>query len=122
MLEAALAILVVSISFTLILSSLSSSARATKTLENYLKGILLLEEKMSELEQAASLAGGLEDEKKNGPFEGDDSSFAWSFASSAVQETPVRIDEVRMDISWNEFTKPYVFSITAYFKRRPAGS
>lgn len=107
LMEVMVSIAILSIGFVLILNSFTRSIKALKLSEDYFKAGLLLEEKIYEISNS-----NLEPGSTNGVFTSPDSRFSWNLDVLEIEE--VNLNEVSLEISWNQGNKRHGMSLATY--------
>jgi len=111
LLETLLAILVLAVGLTLVLRSFGSSLDALGTSADYTKALLLLEERLWELETKGSIVPGT----FAGEFSEEDGDFRWEVKASELAE--MELCETQVTVSWEQRGRPRDVSIVTYLKR-----
>ena len=111
LLETLLAILVLAVGLTLVLRSFGSSLDALGTSADYTKALLLLEERLWELEAKGSIVPGT----FTGEFSEEDGNFRWEVKASELAE--MELCETQVTVSWEQRGRPRDVSIVTYLKR-----
>jgi len=111
LLETLLAILVLAVGLTLVLRSFGSSLDALGTSADYTKALLLLEERLWELETKGSIVPGT----FTGEFSEEDGEFRWEVKASELAE--MELCETQVTVSWEQRGRPRDVSIVTYLKR-----
>lgn len=111
LLETLLAILVLAVGLTLVLRSFGSSLDALGNSADYTKALLLLEERLWELEAKGSIVPGT----LTGGFAEENGNFRWEVHAS---EFPgMGLCETQVAVSWEQRGRPRAVSVVTYLKR-----
>lgn len=111
LLEILLVVLVLAVGLTLVLRSFGSSLDALGTSADYTKALLLLEERLWELEAKGSVVPGT----SAGEFSDEDGNFRWEVKASELPQ--VGLCETQVTVSWERRGRPRAVSIVTYLKR-----
>jgi len=111
LLESLLAILFLGVGLTLVLRSFGSSLSALGTSADYTKALVLLEERLLELEAKGSIAPGT----STGGFYEEVGKFRWEVKASELRD--IGLCESEVTVLWEQRGKPRSVSIMTYLKR-----
>ncbi len=111
LLETLLAILILAVGLTVVLRSFGSSLNALGTSADYTKALLLVEERLWDLEAKGSIVPGT----FTGEFSEEDGGFRWEVKASELTE--MRLCETQVTVSWKRRGRPRAVSIVTYLKR-----
>lgn len=103
LLEALLAVVILSVSITLIIQSMIASLHAGAVSADYSQAMILLENKMAESLQKPSIESGLVQE---GRFEAPFGKFGYALESESLEDQP-NLNKVHLEVIWKnkEITK-----------------
>jgi len=118
--EAILSVAILSFGLVLVLHSFTGSLKAARISQNYMRAVLLLEAKMTELEWKGSLDSGISE----GKFSQKNERFAWKIEATPVEEISgedeekkrVELNKVHLTVSWSEGKKVERIELTTYLK------
>lgn len=110
LLEILLAIVLLTGGLTLVLRSFGSSLGALGSSADYTKALLLLEERLWELEAKGSIVPGT----FTGEFSKEDGKFRWEVKASELTEKG--LCETQVTVSWQQRGRPRALSIVTYLK------
>lgn len=108
--ELMVAVVLLSVSLTVISRSFIQSLSALRTSGNYFKGGLLLEKKMWELEQKPPSAG-----REEGSFETFGKLFHWDVATEEMEDAPLY--ESRVTVGWSAAGREQALAVTTYLAK-----
>ena len=112
LLETLFAVLILTVGLTLVVRSFGSSINALRVTADYTKAMLLLEEKMWDLESKGSISPGI----SFGVFESYDAKFQWEVNAIAVSKYD--LCEVTVAVLWKNKGKRRDLSLVTYLKRQ----
>jgi len=120
--EAILSVAILSLGLVLVLHSFTGSLKAARISQNYMRAVLLLEAKMTELEWKGSLDSGISE----GKFSQKNERFAWKIEATPVEEISgedeekkrVELNKVHLTVSWSEGKKVERIELTTYLKSK----
>lgn len=114
LLETLLTVLILTVGLTLVVRSFSGSIASMGISHDYTRAMLLLEEKMWELEVAGAITPGL----SSGRFEDADHivAFRWELLASSC--TPLDLCETTLTVSWTRGGRSRAVSVVTYLKRQ----
>ncbi len=111
LLEILLAVLILAVGLTFVLRSFGSSLGALRTSADYTNALLLLEERLWDLEAKGSIVPGT----FTGEFSEEDGDFRWEVTASELTE--MGLCETQVTVSWKRRGRPRAVSIVTYVKR-----
>jgi len=109
--EILLVVFVLAVGLTIVLRSFGSSLDALGTSANYTRALLLLEERLWELEAKGSVSPGT----LTGGFPQQDGSFRWEVKASELPQ--VGLCETQVTVSWEQRGRPRAVSVVTYLER-----
>jgi len=109
--EILLVVFVLAVGLTIVLRSFGSSLDALGTSANYTRALLLLEERLWELEAKGSIVPGT----FSGGFSEEDGNFQWAVKVSELPQ--LGLCETQVTVSWEQRGRPRAVSIVTYLKR-----
>jgi hypothetical protein len=110
LLESLMVVLIVATGLTVVLRSFGSSLHALGTSAEYTRALLLLEDRLWDLEAKGSIAPGV----LSGKFE-EDEDFRWEV--EAREGTPPELCETHVTVRWERRGRPRAVSVVTYLKR-----
>jgi hypothetical protein len=111
LLESLLVVLVLAVGLTVVLRSFGSSLDALGTSADYTKALLLLEERLWDLEAKGSIAPGT----FTGGFPDEDGPFRWEVTAS--DQPSIGLCETQVTVRWERRGRPRAVSVVTYLKR-----
>jgi Tfp pilus assembly protein PilV len=109
--EILLVVVILAVGLTVVLRSFGSSLDAVGTSASYTKALLLLEERLWELEAKGSIAPGT----SGGGFSEENGNFRWEVKASDLAQ--MGLCETQVTVAWEQRGRPRAVSITTYLKR-----
>lgn len=111
LLETLLAIVLLAVGLTVVVRSVGSSLNVLGTSADYTKALVLLEEKLWELDAKGSVVPGT----FTGEFSEKNGIFRWEVTASELLE--MELCETQVTVSWEQRGRPRAVSIVTYLKR-----
>lgn len=111
LLEILLVVLLLAVGLTVVVRSFGSSLDALGTSANYTKALLLLEERLWELEAKGSIVPGT----FTGGFSQEDGNFRWEVKASELSQ--MGLCETQVAVIWEQRGRPRTVSIVTYLRR-----
>jgi hypothetical protein len=111
LLESLLVVVLLAVGLTVVLRSFGSSLNALGTSADYTKALLLLEERLWELEAKGSIAPGT----FTGGFPEDGGNFRWEVRAS--DQPSIGLCETQVTVRWERRGRPRSVSVVTYVKR-----
>lgn len=112
LLETILSVLILTVGLSVVIRSFGSSLDALRVSNDYTQALLLLEEKMGELEAQGSIPTGT----VGGIFPSEDDQFQWEVRASAPN--PLDLFEVEVTVSWKQRGRPRDISVVTYLRQK----
>src|SRR3989304_6997108 len=109
--EILLVVFVLAVGLTIVVRSFGSSLDALGTSANYTRALLLLEERLWELEAKGSIVPGT----FSGGFSEGDGNFQWAVKVSELPQ--LGLCETQVTVSWEQRGRPRAGSLVTYLKR-----
>lgn len=106
--EIMVAVTILSIGLTLILRSFTTTIDAVRVSQDHTRAILLLEQKVFELERVGFAAPGT----SSGKFKGALQMFEWELESTELEEVP--LNQVTMSVKWQTTRRPQKVSVVTF--------
>ncbi len=110
LLEALLAVLILAVGLTIVVRSLGNSLGTLRLSGDYTRAMLLLEEKMWELEANSSINPG----SSSGTFSEEDGKFRWQITASPTNR--LGLCETKVTVTWNQKGRPRDVSVVTYLR------
>jgi type II secretory pathway pseudopilin PulG len=108
--EILLVVLILAVGLAVVVRSFGSSLDALGTSANYTRALLLLEERLWELEAKGSIVPGT----FSGGFSEEDGNFRWAVKASELPQ--IGLCETQVTVSWEQRGHPRAVSIVTYLK------
>lgn len=113
--ETLLAVLILTVGLTFVIRSLGSSLEGFRLSDEYTRAMLLLEEKMWDLEAKGTMTPG----SFSGAFPDDDGKFRWRVTASLPN--PLGLCETRVTVSWKQRGGTRDISVVTFLKAEAGG-
>ena len=111
LLETLFAVLILTTGLTLVIRSFGTSLNALRISNDYTRAMLLMEEKMWDLESKGSIDPGT----SYGEFSSDGGRFQWAVSATALGEH--HLCEVKVTVFWKNKGQQRDLSLVTYLKR-----
>lgn len=111
LLETLFAVLILTTGLTLVVRSFGTSLNALRISNDYTRAMLLMEEKMWDLESKGSINPGT----SSGEFSSDNGQFQWTVSATVLGEH--NLCEVKVTVFWKKKGKQRDLSVVTYLKR-----
>ncbi len=115
LLETLLAVLILTVGLTFMIRSLGSSLGALRASDDATQAMLLLEERMWDLEAEGSITPG----SSRGAFPKHDGKYQW--AVEASEPNDLGLCETKVTVSWKQKGRHRDVSVVTYFKTEEGG-
>ena len=111
---------ILAIGMALVARAFLTASAALASAEHRIQAVQFLEAKMTQLQQRASAEGGVEPGTKTGVTELHHRPATWLLEVVPVQfESPVRLTEVRLSLSWQEGRRKQDVGLVTYLQQQP---
>jgi hypothetical protein len=111
LLETLLSVVILAVGLTVVVRSFGSSIHALGTSGDYSRALVLLEERLWDLEAKGTIVPGV----LTGKFTDEDQKFSWEVESLEVAE--VGLCETRVTVSWERRGRLQDVSLVTYLKK-----
>ncbi len=111
LLETLLAVIILAVGLTLVVRSFGSSIHALGTSGDYSRALVLLEERLWDLEARGTITPGV----LSGKFSDEDQKFSWEVEALEVAE--IDLCETKVTVSWERRGKLQDVSLVTYLKK-----
>ncbi len=115
--EVMLSVLIFSLGYIAIASSYSKVVDAFNASENNIQAMVLLNDKIAQLQENSIKEGGLEPQNQSGTFAGRLKKFKWVLDIDAKNDTP-NINQVKLEVSWGGPLRRGMVDAITYMERK----
>lgn len=115
--EVMLSVLIFSLGYIAIVGSYSKVIDALNVSKDNIQAMVLLNEKIAQLQEDLIKEGGLEPQSQSGTFAGRLKRFRWILDVDAKDDTP-DINQVKLEVSWGEPLRKGRVTVATYMESK----